>query len=277
MYLEKIRTELEKQLKSKESINNFDLIKSRHSVLIQFEAIDSMIEFLHRKDQKYTETRSSVTRALLMEAQRCEHSTASAILMTAFFPGLLRIYKEARRISRLDTEELEMLVLETFLSTVDAMPLDTQGERAVFNLVFNTRRDVFQALCKEITRARREEPRLRVVNTRRGPELFNPEQLLIYREIVEASMPEQIVQMIFDQCRDEIEQCDKKDLEIFLNTSATNKPLIEYLKEQHPNASPEEIKTEYRRLRKRRQRFVSRIRNRLSKCDEETALLLRAV
>ncbi len=88
-------------------------------------------------------------------------------------------------------------------------------------------------------------------------------------------MPERILQLLLDYCQDEIEQCNKLDLVLFLRTTAVNKPLIDYLREREPDTDPIEMRVKYRRLRQRRNRFVKKIRSKLSRCNVETAAYLR--
>jgi hypothetical protein len=60
--------------------------------------------------------------------------------MLAYFPGLLGIRSTMKRSAGLGADELNALLVESFLETVGALPLATQGKLAVVNLILGTRK-----------------------------------------------------------------------------------------------------------------------------------------
>ncbi|HHH27245.1 MAG TPA: hypothetical protein ENK57_02695, partial [Polyangiaceae bacterium] len=91
MRLETVRHALAQRLRSQETHRTFLAGRDRHAALAEFDTPDAAIAFLNRRGPDGCQARSAVTAAMIAEAQRGEGSTWSALLMLAYFPGLLRI------------------------------------------------------------------------------------------------------------------------------------------------------------------------------------------
>ncbi len=261
MRLETVRTALEQQLRSPVTDHTFRTARARHAALADFDGPDEAITFLNSRGPDGCQRRSAVTAAMIAEAQRRETGTWSALLMLAYFPGLLGIRSTMKPSAGLGADELNALLVESFLETVGALPLATQGKLAVVNLILGTRKAAWQHLARETARAEREEP------------------LPEHADDVFAShypSPERIRDWVEDLLRDETED----DLLLVLGTHATGKPLIDWVRDQHPHLDGDALVREYGRLRRRRSRLLERLRDRLaesplSQASFRAALLFR--
>ena len=276
MRLDTVRHALEQQLRSQDTHRTFLAGRDRHAALAEFDTPDAAIAFLNRRGPDGCQARSAVTAAMIAEAQRGEGSSWSALLMLAYFPGLLRIRATMKPSAGLRCDELNALLVECFLETVSTLPLATQGRLAVVNLILGTRKSAWQHLARETARADREEPLPDAADDLLGGNYPSPERIALAREADRILQPERIRDWVEDLLRDETED----DLLLVLGTHATGKPLIDWVREQNPHLEGDELVREYGRLRRRRSRLLQRLRDRLansplSQASFRAALLLR--
>ena len=276
MRLETVRTALEQQLRSPVTDHTFRAARARHAALADFDGPDEAITFLNSRGPDGCQRRSAVTAAMIAEAQRRETGTWSALLMLAYFPGLLGIRSTMKPSAGLGADELNALLVESFLETVGALPLATQGKLAVVNLILGTRKAAWQHLALETARAEREEPLPEHADDVFASHYPSPERIALAREAERLLEPERIRDWVEDLLRDETED----DLLLVLGTHATGKPLIDWVRDQHPHLDGDALVREYGRLRRRRSRLLERLRDRLaesplSQASFRAALLLR--
>ena len=124
MRLETVRTALEQQLRSPATDHTFRAARARHAALADFDGPDEAITFLNSRGPDGCQRRSAVTAAMIAEAQRRETGTWSALLMLAYFPGLLGIRSTMKPSAGLGADELNALLVESFLETVGASRAD---------------------------------------------------------------------------------------------------------------------------------------------------------
>lgn len=118
MRLETVRTALEQQLRSPATDHTFRAARARHAALADFDGPDEAITFLNSRGPDGCQRRSAVTAAMIAEAQRRETGTWSALLMLAYFPGLLGIRSTMKPSAGLGADELNAQLVESFLETV---------------------------------------------------------------------------------------------------------------------------------------------------------------
>ena len=276
MRLDSVRHALERQLHSQDTRHTFLAGRDRHEALADFDGPEEAIAFLNRRGPGATHARSAVTAAMIAEAQRREGSTWATLLMLAYFPGLLRIRATMKPSAGLRSEDLNALLVESFLETVSTLPLETQGRLAVVNLILGTRKAAWQHLTRETARAEREEPLPEAADELIGGHFPSPERLALAREAERVLRPEHIRRWVQGLLQGERED----DLLLVLGTHATGKPLIDWVRDQHPELDGAGLVREYGRLRRRRSRILKRLRDRLAEAplsqgDFRAALLLR--
>ena len=276
MRLETVRTALEQQLRFPSTTHHFLVGRSRHAALAGFESPVEAIRFLNTRGPDGCQQRSAVTAAMIAEAQRRQSDTWATLLMLAYFPGLLGIRATMKPSAGVSADELNALLVESFLETVGALPLASQGRLAVVNLILGTRKAAWQHLVRETARADREEPLPEHADDVMGGYYPSPERLALAEEADRELQPERIRDWVEDLLRDETED----DLLLVLGTHATGKPLIDWVREQQPQLDGDALVREYGRLRRRRSRLLERLRDRLdaapmSQGSLRAALLLR--
>jgi len=262
MRLETVRAALEQQLRSPATHRTFRAGRARHEVLADFEAPDDVITLLNRRGPEDSERRSAVTAALIAEAQRRESGTWSALLMLAYFPGLLGIRATMKPSAGLGTDDLNALLVESFLETVGALPLATQGKLAVVNLILGTRKAAWQHLARETSRADREDSLPEHADDLFDSHYPSPERVALAREADRVLEPERIRDWVEALLREETAD----DLLLVLSTHATGTPLIDWVRERHAHLEGRALVREYGRLRRRRSRLLERLRERLADC-----------
>ena len=259
MRLETIREKLARKAAAAETLRLFEKARERHPALRPFDDPIAAVAFLNDTDRRATSARSAVTRAMIEEVQSSGTSCWSTLLLHAYFPGLLRIRGSARRARGLTSDELDMLVLESFIEVAATLPLDRQGRLAVVNLVLGTRKTVFRQIRDEADRANTECPLPPGIEESIEGSVPSPEILLMQREAARALAPARIRAWVREQCKDEPED----DLLLVLGTYATGTPLITYVRQAWSDANSDELLRHYERCRRRRTRLLDRLRNKI--------------
>jgi hypothetical protein len=259
MRLETVREALARQVAAAETRHHFEAARERHPALRPFDDPLAAVAFLNDTDHRATSARSAVTRAMIEEVQERGTSCWGALLLYAYFPGLLRIRGSAHRARGLSSEELDLLVLESFLEVAATLPLDRQGRLAVVNLVLGTRKTVFRHLRSEAQRADAERAWPEGIEELVAGNIPSPERLLIRGEAERALAPERIRAWVRELCEDEPED----DLLLVLGTYASGTPLITYVRQVWSEADGEELLRHYERCRRRRSRLLDRLRERI--------------
>jgi len=258
MRLETIRQGLKRELTRAETLHSFEAARDRHPALQPFDDPLAAVAFLNDTDCRATSARSAVTRAMIEEVQTRGTSCWAALLLYAYFPGLLRIRGSAYRARGLSNEELDLLVLESFLEVASTLPLDRQGRLAVVNLVLGTRKVVFRQLRREAERVDTERAWPDGLEDLIAADIPSPERQLLRCEAERALAPERIRAWVRELCKDEPED----DTLLVLGTYASGTPLITYVRQVWSDAGADELLRHYQRCRRRRSRLLDRLRRR---------------
>ena len=260
MELDTIRNALGRTLRQPRTLADFDRGRRRNDALAPFAEPVDVVRFLNADDMTSCSQRSAVTAAVIAEAQRRGESCWAALLMAAYFPGLLRIRATVRPSAYLEVDELDALILSSFMEVVGTLPLDTQGKRAVVNLVLGTRKRVRKELKRDQKRVLLERPLNDWEEALHGRPYPSPEQLALELEAEELLLPKHLEGWLRDLAGD---RGSEDDLLLVLGTWASGKPLIEWLRERRPGIDGSALVREYGRLRKRRARLLEQLRRRL--------------
>ncbi len=240
----------------------------RRPALQGFEAPLEVVEYLQGTQHWQADQRSAVTAALIAEAQSCRHPLWCALLILSFFPHLCRLRGAIGRVTGIKPRELDQWVLSCFVSSVGRFPLATQGARAVVNLAMNSRKAVLQSIAKEqdwrdSTTELDESARQEVADE--GP---TPEEQLLAQD--EAAARETAQEDFWTA----LEAGPEDQMLLILGTSFSNKPLIDWVREQHPLVSEPDFVRLYQRYRRRRSRLIQRLRQQVVSHSGAMAALL---
>lgn len=224
----------------------FSEAKGRHEVLAGFDDIAAMLEVLGRPESAIDQ-RDAITQALLKEQAKAKSTIWSSILMVAYHPMLSRL-RHQLVCNELAKEDLDQLVLESFLCvTANYSPKGWQVAAPV-RLRYYTRRRVFDLLkrqfagCKwierERQRVRQDFEAVPVAMTGGPPVSFRVEA--VYAAI------------------DEIPS--KEGGELVANTRLSPVSLRQYVSNLGI-ADNGQREREYQRLKRKRSRAIRRFRN----------------
>lgn len=124
----------------------FEAARSRHGALSHHESIASVLGVLSTEGNY--EEKEALTRAMLRELQERPGSFWSAALLVAYYPMLSRLRHGIRGDAILG-DDLDQLVVTSFLTVARDYPLDAALDRTAMRLRQRTRRQVFRVLCTE--------------------------------------------------------------------------------------------------------------------------------
>jgi hypothetical protein len=126
----------------------FQNAKARHPALAGHETAEAVLAALADESEAGWAEREALTRALLAEAQARRDPFWAALLVSAYYPMLVRLCSRLRG-RGFDVEDVNQLVVSTFLDVVRSFPLDRRQDRTSMHLSQMTRRKVFRALRRE--------------------------------------------------------------------------------------------------------------------------------
>jgi hypothetical protein len=226
-----------------------------------FDDATSIIEFLNVQDKHEEKARSQVTCALIKELQEYRNPVSSLILTLAFFPGLLGIYRTMNRIWGSDFEDMEWLIVESFLDAAQALPIKTQGKCAVVNLFLGTKK----LACKAIfMKCFHESVEVQLREAHEVSVSLNGNAERLEEEIVN------IVRRLFYSKFSSEE--DRQELECIFDNAMDGLSLAAFARKRFPKKTDKKQKNHYRNYRKQRQRFLTKAKARVSKSELIEAL-----
>ena len=230
--------------------------RTRHAALGAFDTPGDMLAYLRQSEGRCAEMRSAIVAALLAEVQGGPTADWLALLVLAFFPGLLRLRERLNPRAFAGPDDLTALTFECFCEAAVALPLETQGRCAVLNLMSATRRQVFRHVSAARALAAFEQPvdegRLACIPASE-PTI---EEAVVALEAACARSPETALALLTEPgvCR-----CER-DLTLAVDTYASDVPLAEWVRRTHPGLSEAELARTYERIRRRRSRIAARAR-----------------
>ncbi len=220
-----IRNRIFRQLDSSRARARFDVTRSEVDALRELESPMSVVTFLHGTRLDQARERSAVTRAVIEQVQKRRDSSWGAILFAAFCPAIANIQRGLQYQWPFDAREVESLVYESFFEMAGTLPLETQGNRAVINLVLGTRRLVLRHIRRETAHRRCETPFCSSEPLPVADLAPSPETLLSNAESKVPSGP----------------------------------PLISTVRGLYPNATAVELQRHYARIRKQQSRLATEL------------------
>ena len=126
----------------------FDDAKTRHSVFSKYATPAAVLVALSDVFGAPWTERERLTRALLAEMQTQRHPFWTALLLSAYYPMLLRLRGRIHG-HALDSADLDQLVVATFIEVAWAFPLEQRKNRTCMYLRQMTARRVFQVARRE--------------------------------------------------------------------------------------------------------------------------------
>ncbi len=271
MTFKEMKRALVSELKSESNMNLFKKQKSRHGILADHETVMSILAILDDESPRRWKEKDDIVRAIIDEDQKRSHPFWSSLLIVAFYPMLSRL--RGRIVGdALSRDDLDQLVLSTFLEVIDAFPLSEKPNRICMYLRQMTQRQVFRQLRQEQTAqdmvrsANFNELECREIELTEG---VDTEQLdgghhLRWPETKPSSPHRpnqkeqtQLVAFLVDNVGDGIEG-DR--LELVIATQIHGERLSDLVRRCYPDMSSGDRKKAYQRIKRRHSRALAKLR-----------------
>jgi hypothetical protein len=257
MGLQYVRRALEVELCAETSKREFDEARTRHPALASHETPRSVLAVLGDESERRWAEREALTRALVAEEQTRPGPLWAALLLAAYYPMLSHLRHRIHG-HDLDPEDLDQLVVSTFLEVVRAFPLAERRDRTSMHLRQMTQRRVFRHLREEhvarLLIAPDEIEELGPISPDAWPERRPPRQ----RHKVRAEPVDDRVVVTLLTTR---AACLGRDqIDLVITTIVRGERLRCYVERTYADRDPVERGRIYQRLKRQRSRTLARLR-----------------
>jgi hypothetical protein len=244
----------------------FARARRRRPALAMHDSIVSMLMVLRDPSQRGMDDKETLTRAILAEHAHCPHRLWATLLLLACGPMLRRLRRRIQG-ETLTADDLDQLVVSTFLEVIAAFPLDHRNDRTFMYLRQMTQRRVFEQVRTE----RRNQEFVRVATAhelrvyeqldRAWPDMRPP------GESDDAEVYDDATQIAFLHARAG-DALDTDKLEPVIATMVHGERLRAYVERAHPHVDAEERRRIYQRIKRNHSRLIGRLRMRLASLHE---------
>jgi hypothetical protein len=271
MSLKKIKHALLRELGTHSNMQLFQKAKSHHAALAKHETAMSMLTLLASNARRHWEEKDQLVAVLLKESQHSVHPYWKALLTVAFYPMLSHLRGRITG-NALPRDDLDQLVLTSFLEVIAIFPLDSKRDRICMYLRQMTQRRVFQKLhfeqtsqdvvraadCKELERREVE------LANDIGKRAIDGEQHLRWPDTTsQKSWPpsekeqSQLITFLLTNVSNDIEG-DR--LALVIATNIQGQKLSELVRRSYPDLSSGDSKKTYQRIKRRHSRTLVKLR-----------------
>ena len=253
MSLRRTIEHLRRDVLSPRHARRFGAARRRHEALAAYEGFQSVLEALAASSPDYGEA-EALSRVLLAEHQAAPGSGWSSALIVAYAPMLSRVRRSIRG-DAMAPEDLDQLVLTSFLSFASEYRLQEWRDWTAVRLRQHTRRRVFKVLEAE------QEAQRRV-------ELAPPEAL---EDVAPPPVPEDRPRRRPTNATDAADavwflvsfigdRLDGETVDLLAATLVCGRSLPRFFAELLSDLPDEERRRTYQRVKRRHSRFVASLR-----------------
>lgn len=261
MDTQNITRSLLRELRKPENQKLFEMTRKRNTAFANHSTPFSILAVLDDRSTDNYAGKDALTRSLISEQQRATNSLWSAILIAAYLPMLGRLRNKITG-NPLLPDDLDQVVITTFLQVVQEFPLFKLRNYTCLRLRQRTQRLVFQQLNEE-----------RLVRNLRDPRPIEEipessfEQCSIWRQLSRSGKSEERdveveVALLLDYVGDAIAP-DK--LELIIATTIKGESLRDFIKRSNLGPLDSLNDREFQRLKRQRSRTLAIIRKILTK------------
>ncbi len=136
------------EVRSSKHHARFAEARQRHAAFANHHAIASVLGVLSGDASSLYAEKEALTRAVLAEHRVGASTFWSAVVLVAYYPMLSRLRHRIRG-DAFSGEDLDQLVVTSFLSVIADYPLDAGLDRTAMRLRQRTERLVFRVVCEE--------------------------------------------------------------------------------------------------------------------------------
>lgn len=271
MSLKSMRRALLKDLRDEKNVMLFQLAAERHPVLANHSTPMSAFALLNLESPRLWAEKDAVVSALIIEQRKREDSFWNTFLCIAFYPMLSRLRHRILGFA-LSRDDLDQIVLSSFMEVVSTYPLHDRPDRVCMRLRQTTQRAVFRKLRLD------QEAQNRILSTKlwqlerleeelvilEDPEVLAHKQHLEWpptkpandqtRNLKEES---ELIAFLTDHAGDEIDQ-DRLDL--LIATQIKGQRLSDVVRHRYPDLSNGDRQKVYQRVKRRHSRALAKLR-----------------
>ena len=227
------------------TVSWFDEAKARHQCLARHTTVHSVLTVMSDETPSGWSEREALTRALIAEYQTTSLPFWASVLLVAYYPMLSRLRRRIWGI--LDRDDLDQLVLSSFLQVVTAFSLAAVTDRVALRLRQRTERRVFRSVrCEQWELGCRDELD--------KPLSVKMAALPFEKEPLGPGDPEDAVVMLIDLGR---QYKPAQHLDVVTATILEKERLRSYADRLNRGREPPE--RVYQRLKRQRTRVVARL------------------
>ena len=259
---QKMFADVQRVVLSSRHEHRFKDARSRHPALAVHRCITTVLAALELDVRDAYAEKEALTRACIAEQQASPSSFWASALLVAYYPMLSRLRYRIYGDTLLD-EDLDQVVVASFLSVVAEFPLHDKQDRTAMYLRQMTQRLVFQWVRQEL-----REQRLVIL-------LVEPEQIHDLKD--EAPLPDRtpwslghlahlvdgdsLRLLLASRFGDVV---DQSKLDLVLSTMLRGEHLNRQVDRLYPDTPPDERERIYQRLKRQRERTIGRLREEIS-------------
>ena len=255
MDVQKFRRSLLRDLAKSNKQALFELTLERNTAFSNHSTPFSVLAALDERSATDYSEKDALTRSLIREQQRTPNSLWTTILIAAYLAMLGRLRSRITH-NPLSPDDLDQLVVYSFLKVVQEYPLAQWQDYTCVRLSHQTRRWVFREL--------KRETRYRCLLDRRSPDELTKQELED-RYLGEDQRPKgcepeninQLADLFIDAVNDAIE-LDK--VKLVVATKIHGEDLRHYIKRNGLELSASTEEQNYQRLKRQRSRVLARLR-----------------
>ena len=233
---------------------------ARHPDLAEYTTMRCLLLELQDTSERTYARRDQLSRIFIEEAQRTKHPAWTSALLVAYLPMLRRL--RSRLVSTsLGRDDLDQLVIESFLMSIAAFPLAKRIDRAPMYLRQDTQRAVFRAL--KLDQRAAADLRRMLDEIGNDPEV-DPLKLSASNTELDDEEKYDLEHVLRGHL--ERESTAAGTVELVCRTTIGGESIATLVRTEHPEASEAERYQLYNRLKRRRERALTRVRPRLEEC-----------
>ena len=240
--------------------HRFEDARSRHPALAAHPSMATVLAALERDDRDAYAEKEALTRALIAEHQAHPSSFLASVLLVAYYPMLSRlrhrIYGDA-----LADEDLDQLVVASFLSVVAEYPMADRQERTALRLRQMTEHLVFRWVRQELREQKvvllAEPERIDGLLDEAAPPDCDPSSPGRQAHLIDEDAVRRLLVARFGDV------VDRRKLDLVL-TLVQEEPLNQRVDRLFSDRSAEERTRIYERLKRRRKRTIKELKEEIS-------------
>ena len=239
----------------------FEQARHRHPALSAYPSIAVVLGALEVKGKKVFDEKESLARVFIAEEQACPGALWTSLLLVCCFPLLGNLRSRVAGVE-LPAEELDQLVVATFLDVAADFPLERYADRTFMRLRQQTQHRVF----KVIARQRQEETLLWPTDLPALDRLGDvrwPESPRSHRD--EPPSPAELAEAVSLLVEQGADLLDGEGFELMTSTLICGRPIRGIGRLCAPHLGEREVSRLRRNAKRRHSRAVAQLRKKLEK------------